>query len=59
MTAIPDIHYALSGDVAIAYQVLGDGPIDVVFVPFFGNIRGSGSSRSTPAFSSGSRRSRG
>ena len=45
MTAIPDIHYALSGDVAIAYQVLGDGPIDVVFVPFFGNIRGSGSSR--------------
>lgn len=25
--------YARSGDVAIAYQVIGDGPFDVVFVP--------------------------
>ena len=24
---------------AIAYQVLGEGPVDLVFVPFFGNIR--------------------
>jgi class 3 adenylate cyclase len=39
MTAVPDIRYARSGDVAIAYQVLGDGPVDLVFVPFFGNIR--------------------
>ncbi len=33
------MEYARSGDVAIAYQVLGDGPVDLVFVPFFGNIR--------------------
>ena len=35
-----DIEYARSGDVAIAYQVVGDGPVDLVFVPFFGNVRG-------------------
>ncbi len=29
---IPKIGYARSGDVNIAYQVLGDGPIDLVFV---------------------------
>ena len=29
---IPDVHYARSGDVAIAYQVVGEGPIDLVFV---------------------------
>ncbi|HXV32590.1 MAG TPA: adenylate/guanylate cyclase domain-containing protein [Gaiellaceae bacterium] len=28
----PDVHYARSGDVSIAYQVLGDGPLDVVIV---------------------------
>lgn len=28
----PEIHYAQSADVNIAYQVVGDGPIDVVFV---------------------------
>jgi len=39
MTAIPEVRYARSGDVAIAYQVLGEGPVDLVFVPFFGNIR--------------------
>jgi pimeloyl-ACP methyl ester carboxylesterase len=39
MTTVPDIRYARSGDVAIAYQVVGDGPVDLVFVPFFGNIR--------------------
>lgn len=27
------MHYARSGDVAIAYQVIGDGPLDVVLVP--------------------------
>jgi len=27
--------YAQSGDVSIAYQVVGDGPLDVVFVPGF------------------------
>ena len=29
---MPKTHYARSGDVNIAYQVLGDGPIDLVFV---------------------------
>jgi len=29
---IPDVHYARSGDVAIAYQVVGEGGADVVFV---------------------------
>jgi class 3 adenylate cyclase len=29
---IPDVEYARSGDVAIAYQVVGEGPLDVVFV---------------------------
>jgi hypothetical protein len=28
---IPDVRYARSGDVAIAYQVVGQGPIDLVF----------------------------
>ena len=29
----PKTHYAKSGDVHIAYQVVGDGPIDLVFIP--------------------------
>jgi class 3 adenylate cyclase len=29
---IPDVQYARSGDVAIAYQVVGEGQIDLVFV---------------------------
>jgi class 3 adenylate cyclase/pimeloyl-ACP methyl ester carboxylesterase len=29
----PDIRYARSGDVSIAYQVAGDGPFDLVVVP--------------------------
>jgi pimeloyl-ACP methyl ester carboxylesterase len=28
----PDIHYARSGDVHVAYRVVGDGPLDLVFV---------------------------
>jgi class 3 adenylate cyclase len=32
LVQIPDVQYARSGDVAIAYQVVGDGPIDLVFV---------------------------
>jgi len=31
----PQTDYAKSGDVHIAYQVLGDGPVDLVFVPGF------------------------
>jgi Resolvase, N terminal domain len=29
----PDTRYARSGDVNIAYQVLGEGPRDLVYVP--------------------------
>jgi len=29
----PKTHYAKSGDVNIAYQVIGNGPIDLVYVP--------------------------
>jgi pimeloyl-ACP methyl ester carboxylesterase len=29
---VPDVHYARSGDVNVAYQVLGSGPVDLVFV---------------------------
>jgi pimeloyl-ACP methyl ester carboxylesterase len=31
----PETRYARSGDVRIAYQVVGDGPLDLVFVPGF------------------------
>jgi pimeloyl-ACP methyl ester carboxylesterase/class 3 adenylate cyclase len=34
-SAAPETRYVKSGDVHIAYQVVGDGPIDVVFVPGF------------------------
>jgi pimeloyl-ACP methyl ester carboxylesterase len=32
---MPEVHYAKSGDVHIAYQVAGDGPFDLVYVPGF------------------------
>ena len=32
---LPETRYALSGDVSIAYQVHGEGPIDLVAVPAF------------------------
>jgi hypothetical protein len=32
---LPETHYATSGGVSIAYQVLGDGPFDIVYVPGF------------------------
>src|SRR3972149_1283490 len=28
----PEVRYAKSGDVSIAYSVVGDGPIDLVFI---------------------------
>ena len=38
----PKVRYARSGDVHIAYAVVGDGPIDVVFVPgFVSNVSNS------------------
>lgn len=33
MGGIPETHYASSGDLSIAYQVVGDGDVDVVYVP--------------------------
>jgi class 3 adenylate cyclase len=30
---IPETKYAKSGELSIAYQITGDGPVDVVFVP--------------------------
>ncbi|MEO5699075.1 MAG: adenylate/guanylate cyclase domain-containing protein, partial [Casimicrobiaceae bacterium] len=35
MVAAPQTRYVKSGDVYIAYQVIGDGPLDIVFVPGF------------------------
>ena len=36
---IPDVQYARSGDVSIAYQVVGDGPNNLVLMPdFFSNL---------------------
>src|SRR6185503_10047130 len=34
----PDVRYARSGDVSIAYQVVGEGPVDLMFVPFMVNL---------------------
>jgi hypothetical protein len=30
---LPETRYARSGDVAVAYQVVGEGPFDVVVAP--------------------------
>jgi pimeloyl-ACP methyl ester carboxylesterase len=32
---IPETRYAQSGDLSIAYQCLGEGPIDILFIPGF------------------------
>jgi pimeloyl-ACP methyl ester carboxylesterase len=31
----PKTRYARNGDVSIAYQVIGDGPMDLLFTPAF------------------------
>jgi pimeloyl-ACP methyl ester carboxylesterase len=42
MAAGPETRYAKSGDVHIAYQVIGSGPLDLVFVPgFVSNVEAS------------------
>ncbi len=39
MGGAPDVHYARSGDVSIAYQVFGEGDLNLLFVPgFFSHI---------------------
>ena len=35
---VPETRYAMSGDVSIAYQVVGDGPTDLVLLPFLSNL---------------------
>ncbi len=35
---VPEVHYARSGDLAIAYSVSGDGPIDVVLLAMMTNV---------------------
>jgi pimeloyl-ACP methyl ester carboxylesterase len=35
VVALPETRYAKSGDIRIAYQVIGNGPLDLVFVPGF------------------------
>src|SRR4249919_3117822 len=32
---VPETRYARSGDVNIAYQVVGDGPVDLLWIPGF------------------------
>lgn len=34
---IPETRYAWNGDSTVAYQVLGDGPVDLVYMPGFIN----------------------
>jgi len=33
MAEVPSTHYVKSDDVYIAYQVLGEGSLDLIFVP--------------------------
>jgi pimeloyl-ACP methyl ester carboxylesterase len=35
MSTVPETQYAQSGELSIAYQVVGDGPLDILFVPGF------------------------
>jgi hypothetical protein len=35
MPAIPATHYVKSDDIHVAYQVLGEGPLDLLLVPGF------------------------
>ena len=35
MAEVPSTHYVKSDDVYIAYQVLGEGSLDLIFVPGF------------------------
>jgi hypothetical protein len=37
--SVPPIRYAKAGDVDIVYRVVGDGPVDLVWVPgLFSNL---------------------
>ncbi|MGL6280074.1 MAG: adenylate/guanylate cyclase domain-containing protein [Gaiella sp.] len=45
-----DIAYARNGDVAIGYTVMGDGPVDLVYLPVFSNLEINGESRRYATF---------
>jgi len=32
---MPETQYAQSGELSIAYQCVGDGPLDLLFIPGF------------------------
>jgi class 3 adenylate cyclase len=34
---VPDVRFARSGDASIAYQVVGNGPVDLIFSPMLGH----------------------
>ena len=53
MAEVPDVRYARSGGVAVAYQVVGDGPQDLVFLPFLSNLY---SLWQLPVFAAGTRK---
>jgi class 3 adenylate cyclase len=51
MAAIPTTRYVKSDDVHVAYQVLGDGPLDLLFVPgFVSHMEAAWQSAETSAF---------
>jgi class 3 adenylate cyclase/pimeloyl-ACP methyl ester carboxylesterase len=51
MAAIPETHYVKSDDVHVAYQVLGEGPLDLLLVPgFVSHIEAAWQSPDTAAF---------
>jgi hypothetical protein len=55
---VTDVKFARSGDVDIAYHVVGDGPVDLVYVEGAYTSRSPGSFRSTAGGASGSPSSR-
>jgi hypothetical protein len=59
VTDAPETRYAKTGDgVHVAYQVFGDGPLDVVFMPLgLPMLSRPGSCRRSPGFSGDWRRS--
>ena len=51
MSSPAETRYAKSGDVHIAYQVVGEGPFDLVFVPgFVSNVEAAWESPAGPRF---------
>src|SRR3954451_15652492 len=51
MTETPETHYVKSDDLYIAYQVFGDGPFDLLFVPgFVSNVEAAWRSPDQSAF---------